>query len=327
MNQIDNNQEDLERRRKIVGILYEKYKEQYPQYQTNYAMVPPKVPPKLQNVDLSKKQMAKVPIKDLQKSVICATCLADSSLRISRGYRNARIQSRQSTRQAAWFFWKWTFCLKEYINGLSSITFQYPDGYQRTVLPNDRTQLSDIVGKLKVSTKAHSDLTELHSIICESNQERIERYWLNHMTDYFLMTLWLDDGSLFNKRQGVICLDSSPLDQQKVLVDYLKAVWDIEAYCFDTNEKMSNGQPRYRIRIKNMESLLKLLRIVAPIIPVKEMLYKVMFVPLNNTDLLQRWASEVSELVLPEFREFIKEEYRVKIANYENGSEEDIVQI
>lgn len=316
---------ELERRRTIVGILHEKYKEQYPQYQRSYAMVPPKVPPTLKKVDLSKKQMARLAIKDLQKSVICGTCIGDSSLRISRGYVNARIQSRHSTTQAAWFFWKWTFCLKEYINGINSVTFQYPDGYQRNMQVNEGS--GDLVGKLKVSTKAHPDLTALHSIICESNQEKIERFWLNHMTDYFLMTLWLDDGSLFNKRQGVICLDSSPLDQQEILVDYLKTVWDIEAYCFNTNERMSNGKPRYRIRIKNIDNLLKLLRIVAPIIPVKEMLYKVMFVPFNNTDLLQRWASEVCELVLPEFREFIKEEYRKIIANYNNDSEDDIVQI
>jgi hypothetical protein len=142
------------------------------------------------------------------------------------------------------------------------------------------------------------------------------------------MTVWLDDGSLFNHRQGRICLDSSPLDQQQVLVNYLKSVWGIEAYCMDTKKKTNNGQDRYRICIKDQESLLKLLRIVAPIIPVKEMLYKIMFVPINNTDLLQRWASEVSELVLPEFRQYVKDEYQNIIDNYQNYKtpEEDIVQ-
>ena len=53
-----------------------------------------------------------------------------------------------------------------------------------------------------------------------------------------------------------------------------------------------------------------------------------MFVPINNTDLLQRWASEVSELVLPEFRQYVKDEYQNIIDNYQNYKtpEEDIVQ-
>lgn len=318
-------QYSLEERRKIVGILYGKYKEQYPQYEKNYLMPPPKGPPSLEKVDISNKQMSKVPITDLKKSVLCGTCLGDSSLRIQPKYKNARIQCRHSSRQAAWFFWKWTFCLKEYITEPESIQFQNPDGYQEKSIE----KAGDYLGKLKVVTKAHPNLTALHSIICKKNRETIERSWLNHMTDYFLMTVWLDDGSLFNKRQGVICLDSSPLDQQKVLVDYLKTVWGIDSYCSDMKMKMSNGQQLYRIKIKDINSLLKLLRIVAPIIPVKEMLYKIMFVPFNDTDLLKRWASEVLELVLPEFREYIKEEYRLIIANYDNkqNSEDDIVQI
>lgn len=298
--------DSLEERRNIVNDLYEKYKEQYPQYQKNYSMPKPKAPSTLEKVDLSNKEMAKISIPDLQKSVLCGTCLADSSLRINRGYKNARIQCRHSSRQASWFFWKWTFCLKEFTNGLSSITFQNPDGYQSKSIENEGESL----GKLKVATKADVKLTALHSILCKKNREVIERRWLNHMTDYFLMVVWLDDGSLLNRRQGVICLDSIPEDQQKVFVAYLKTVWGIEAYCKNTEERMSNGEFRHRIHIKDTNSLLRLLRIVAPIIPVKEMLYKVMFVPVNDTDLLQRWASEVEELVLPEFRDYIKEEYK-----------------
>jgi len=39
------------------------------------------------------------------------------------------------------------------------------------------------------------------------------------------------------------------------------------------------------------------------------MLYKVMFVPFNNKGLLQRWASELVELVQPEFRDYVKNHY------------------
>jgi hypothetical protein len=87
---------------------------------------------------------------------------------------------------------------------------------------------------------------------------------------------------------------------------------------------MSNGEQRYRIYIKDQESLLKLLRIIAPIIPVEEMLYKVMFVPKNNFGLLQRWASEVTELVIPEFRNYVSEEYSKIIADYEQNYQKKI---
>lgn len=300
----------------ISFSLYQKFVEQYPQYTKEYLMPAPKSP--LTNVKISNKQMAKVPIPDLQKSVLCGTCLADSSLRIQPRYKNARIQNRHSTRQSSWFFWKWTVCLKDFIVGPSSIVYQKPDGFQDKSLVQSTRSFAEVFkdqrslqsfGKLKVASRASEQLTALHSLICENNKEKIERRWLNHMTDYFLMTVWLDDGSLMNKRQGQICLDQSPLDQQKVFVDYLKTVWGIDCYTMNTGERMSNGELRHRICIKDQESLLKLLRIVAPIIPVKEMLYKVMFVPINNTDLLERWASEVSVLVLPEFREYVQQAY------------------
>lgn len=348
----------LTERKEIVRDLYGKFRAQYARYLTpscipygegvrteSYQMPPPRKAPSLKDVDLSNKQMAKISLDDLQKSVLCGTCLSDASIRIQKHYKNARVQCRHSSRQSSWFFWKWTVCLKQFIN-VESIQFQDPDNYQEASPllrfsplgaqwpvydPHRRKSLLEgrenevLLGKLKVHTKALPVLTQVHSIICTNNREKIERVWLNHMTDYFLMTVWLDDGSLIGNRQGIICLDSSPLDQQKVFVDYLKAVWGIESYCMNTNTKMKNGEIRYRIVIKDQDNLIKMLRIVAPLIPVKEMLYKILFVPVNNSDLLQRWASEVSQLVLPEFQDFVKEEYRVIISLYEKFSEDDIV--
>jgi hypothetical protein len=317
--------------RALLKIKYfEKFKAQYPYFFSNGAAVRPsektlKAPPSLALVDLSKKEMAKVPIDDLQKSVLCGTIIADSSLAINKGYANARIQNRHSTRQAAWFFWKWMVCLGDFNRGISSVTLQDADGKQKKspLLPGEKH-----LGKLKISTAATPTLTALHSVICKSGngKKTIERRWLNHMTNYFLMTVWLDDGSLMHRRQGarsspptiegVICLDETPLVQQKTFVDYLRAVWGIEAYIQQKEIRMANGEYAYIIHIKDMQSLLKLLRIVAPIVPVKEMLYKILFVPLNNTDLLQRWASEVTELVLPEFRDYVREYYDRELSTH-----------
>lgn len=313
-----------EKRREILKDSYTNFKTAYPQFNERKKLSY-NYPKKLKHVDLSSKKMAQIPIEEPVKSVLCGTCLGDSSLRINPKYANARIQNRHSSRQASWFFWKWTVCCSEYTNGLDSMTFQVSDGYQKD---SSKKEDEETLGKLKVSTKAHKDLTALHSIICPKNKEKIERYWLNHMTDYFLMVIWLDDGSLYNTHQGCLSLDFFPKEEQEIFVNYLESVWDIKAYLKNTVElppsagalspraqargrrlKMKDGRDLYKIYIKDQESLLNLLRIVAPLIPVKEMLSKVMFVPFNNKGLLQRWASELVELVQPEFRDYVKKHY------------------
>ena len=302
----------LEERRIILAQIVLDFKTKYVQYfNKDYQMPAPTLPASLNNVDLSRKQMAQIPIDPIQKSVLCGTCLGDSSLRIQKNYKSARIQNRHSSRQAAWFLWKWSVCLKKYVpESSSALQFQNADGKQ---LKSELKEGEEFLGKLKLATIVHPDLTALHSVICPNNKDIISRSWLNHMNNYFLMTLWLDDGSLYNGKQGLICLQSTPVDEQKILIEYLKAVWDIETFLVDSGTVMSNGLKAYNIHLKDQNNLLKLLRLIAPIIPVKEMLYKVMFVPNNTTGLLQRWASEVTELVMPEFRSYVSEEYKKKI--------------
>lgn len=257
-------------------------------------------------VNLSRKQMAQLPFSSIELSVLCATCVGDSSLKKNRNYRNARIQCRHSTNQAAWFFWKWSVCLKSYSNEFDSMTLQKPDGYQSV----------NVLGKLKITTPARKDLTALYELLCHKNRLIIKRKWLNHMNNYFLMTLWLDDGSLYNKRQGVFCLDSTPYEQQVILSIYLKRVWKIETVVKPTKLIMANGKMSYRLFICNQESLLAFLRLIAPIIPVKQMLYKVMFVPKNNLPLLQRWTSEVVDLVQVDFKDQLQQEYNKILSTY-----------
>lgn len=314
-NNENNGNRSLEERKALLQQLHDNWASRYAWMLTNYQMPAPKTAPSMQNVDLSAKQMAQVPIAALQKSVLCGTIVGDSSFNIGRNYRSPRCQNRHSTRQCEWFFWKWLICLREFNNGLQSITFQDPDGHQR----NAPMLAGENLGKLKISTKANNTLLQLHNVICENNCKKIDRSWLNHMTDYFLMTVWLDDGSLTNGRQGEIALDETPLQEQKVFVDYLKAVWDVECFASPTNDVMQNGERRHRIKIKDQENLLKFLRIVALVIPVKEMLYKVMFVPVNNIGLLERWASELASIVQPQFKEYIVKEYEKIIANYDKA--------
>lgn len=270
----------------------------YPDWsKSSYNLPTPINPPKLAGVDLSKKQMALLPFSEIHKSVLCGTICSDSSFAINKGYKNARLQARHSTRQFTWFIWKYRVILKEFTN-VSSIVFQESDGFQTA----SQLRPSEIVlGKLKVATLAKPKLTALHGLICVNNKKTIQRYWLNHMNNYFLMTIWLDDGSLYHGYQGLICFNSIPIGQQQVFRDYLLNVWEIETTMQDTGLLMTNGQKNYRIAIANAESLLRLLRLIAPVVPVREMLYKVCYVPKNNKSLLQRWRTELAGLVRPEF--------------------------
>jgi hypothetical protein len=279
----------------------------------------PKKPAKLENVDLSRKEMAQIENKIgvLALSVICGTIFGDSSININTGYAEARMQNKHSTRQQTWFFWKWMVALRQLHRGVSSITLQNPNKKQSVapLLPDET-----FLGCLKISSGAREELTVLRKIICDGDRKKIERSWLNHMSDYFLMVLWVDDGGLHSDQnsQGRISTNSTPVEEQRVLADYLETVWQIKTKVTEQTSQplMSNGQRPYAIEIADTENLLTLLRIVAPLIPIREMLYKVQFVPKSNMSLLQRWASEVTELVQPQFRDEMKAFYSKKLEEY-----------
>ncbi len=277
----------------------------YPNWINSIDLPKPMYPESLQNVDLSKKRMAQLPIDEIAKSVLCGTILSDTSFSMDRNFTNARFQARHSTRQFTWFTWKYFVILKEFTK-ISGLIFSYPSGYQ-TKSPLKPGE--SIIGKLKIASKGHAKLTELHKIICVNNRKTVQRSWLNHMNNYFLMTIWLDDGSLTNGRQGVICLNSTPIEEQLIFRDYLLNVWGIKTSFQNKGEMMQNGQESVRISIADEDSLLRLIRLVAPVIPVREMLYKVCFVPQGDSSLLQRWKTELKGLVKPEFVDDIEKYY------------------
>jgi hypothetical protein len=276
----------------------------------------PTYPQKLLNVNISDKKMAQVPLDEITKSVLCGTILGDTSFTINKKYRNARFQAKHSTKQFTWFVWKYGVILKDFVSP-SGLVFTQRDGFQlNSVQDNSASNnagemeekelklLGDFqtFGKLKIASRADVRLTELHGVICVNNHKTIQRYWLNHMNNYFLMTIWLDNGSLSceNSRQGIISFNSIPIEEQQIFREYLLKVWEIETRFDDTKKFLANGQKNMRIAIKNQENLQRLLRIIAPVVPVREMLYKLCFVP-KDMSLLQRWRTELKGLVRPEF--------------------------
>ena len=191
-------------------------------------------PSSLENVRLTQKEIGQIDLHPVVLSTICGTTFGDSSLVVHSNYKNALLNYRHSTRQTDWFLWK-TLCVFKEFASEEAIQFEAPprggkltDGFQAQV--QVQTAGFELLGKLKVSTEVNSKLTQLRDIIAPNNVKTIERNWLNHMNNYFLMTLWLDNGSLIGGlgRQGIISTGAMPLKQTQLLVDYLTKVWGIK---------------------------------------------------------------------------------------------------
>lgn len=296
------------------------------------------------HLNLKNKRMANMGFTDIQMSVICGTCLSDAGLEKPKDYANFRIQNKHSTRQANWFIWKWAVCLRSLIKAPNT-TFQFiwPEGYQKRTVPEE----TELLGRLFLCSKADLRLTELRLALCSNSNKNvtknkkfncrrvIKRCWLNHMNNYFLMSIWLDDGSLdSNNSQGVICWNSTPKEDQIVFSEYLRSVWEVETRVSESKQgsflnpvpnsptaEMEIKATQHVILFKDQYNLIKFLKIIAPAVPVKEMLYKVMFIPKSNKSLLQCWASELTELVQPQFRESVRQVYYEIIDNYATAAE------
>jgi hypothetical protein len=293
----------------MVELAIEQFKLAYPN--CHYTNLIPTKPKKMENVNISQKEMAQIQLNSVLLSVLCGTTFGDATLNIPAKYKNARLQYRHSTRQTEWFMWKSLCIFGDFTteqNLKKGICFQNPDGKQAASLP----RAGELLGKWKFQSTADERLTAVCNILCPNNKKKLQRFWLNHMNNYFLMTLWLDDGSLLNGRQGVISCNSTPKDQAEILADYITKVWDVECdiHLVPSKRTKTNQEP-YQLTIHNFENLEKLIRIIAPIVPVKEMLYKVCLYK-NDASFLQRWIPYLKSVVPTDWHDSIDSLYMEK---------------
>jgi len=290
--------------REFVIISVNEFKESYKESDLDVTKLIPTSPIKLENVNIDNKQMSKIQVNSVIISSVCGMVFGDGSLMIHKGYQNARLQIRHSTRQTEWFLWK-SICILNQFTNETSICFQKPDGYQRKLTASG----GETLGKWKVLTKVDPELTKLYNILYSDGHKTFQRVWLNHMNNYFLMVLWLDNGSLNGARQGVLSLNNTPLDQAKILSNYMLKVWDIKCdACIVESKKTETNEKPVAITISDVDNLEKLLRIIAPIVPVKSMLYKVCLYP-KDSSRLQRWTSELKTLIRPEWHDYLHKYY------------------
>ena len=259
------------------------------------------------SVNLEGKKPKQLNLHPNRLSILCASITGDGSINKNTGYKNPRIQYRHSTRQVEWFMWKTKGPFGRYLTD-SSPQFQAPDGNQKNTprLPNEA------LGKIKVSTRVNEEITSVFGLLAPKGKKTLNRSWLNHMTSWFLVVLWLDDGGLHgeSRRLGSISVNGFSLDEANVLADYITVVWGAKcrAVSYQSKEKRSNNKESPQIDFADLENLKTFLRIVAPLIPVKSMLYKVCLSPLDD-DSRQRWITELKTLVRPDWHDEIDKIY------------------
>lgn len=222
-----------------------------------------------------------MPLSDRTKEVILGSLLGDGSLKIHKGYRNARFSFRHSQRQSDYFHWK-VDQLQE-ISSNNCVFQQQPDGYSKEL-------------KLRYQSLALESLTELYQLTHQRTELKIRRKWLNQLTPQSLAIWWFDDGSLVaNARKGVLCTDGFDEDSVKLLSQYLEVVWGIHTRAAPIGRKRDGKQLQYwRLWIPSTEELKKFLHIILPYTPVS-MLSKVILL-YKDPKLQQRWISEIVTL-------------------------------
>jgi hypothetical protein len=215
-------------------------------------------------------------LSDRCKAIILGSVLGDGSLKLQRRYCNARFSFRHSAIHQEYFWWK-VGELKE-ISAVADVWKQNgPDGWGGD--------------KLRYQSAALESLTELYWLTHPHGQFRIRRKWLNQLTPLSLCVWWLDDGSLLNGKQGVICTDERPYDELLVVVRYFRKVWGLNPRI----GRVSQTGPRsdqHRLWFRSREELQKFLRLILPHVVVPSMLKKVILL-YKDPDLQQRWISEV----------------------------------
>lgn len=224
-----------------------------------------------------------VSLSDQTFALVLGSLLGDGSLKLHTGYVNARFSFRHSTKQRAYFEWKARQCAE--ISGNRSVFAQTDDG-GFSKLP-----------KLRYQSQALPALTDLYQLTHDKKQFRIQRRWLNRMSSLSLAIWWQDDGSLIgNGKRGVFCTDGFSEESVKLLARYLQVSWGIQTHVAPILRTWNGRQyPQYRLWIRSSEELKKFLRIIAPHIEVKDMLYKVL-VLYKDPELQQRWISELAGL-------------------------------
>lgn len=236
--------------------------------------------------NIKNKLFNKISLSESCKAIILGSILGDGSLKLYKPYKNARFWIRHSLIQKE--YWEWKVSQLSEIQTTQSKQIQKPMGFSKNK-------------KLLFQSSAKPELTQIYNILYKKNCLKIRRTWLNFMTPLSLAIWWLDDGSIIgNGKRGVFCTDCFSKEENKLLKNYLHTVWKIEVNIGTLKRTYKRGdepktQEIYRLYL-NTTSLKKLFRLIMPSSPkLSSMIYKYCIL-YKDTELQQRWISEMVNL-------------------------------
>lgn len=270
----------------------------------------------MKKIEEAKKQWEKLP--DRVRAILIGTIYGDSSVGITKGYANARVQFRHSINQTEYFNWK-----RDILRQEISVDRTNNEKNKDTMLQEVKNKKEYGKAKWRYQSQVLPSLTYLHELTHEGGVKTVKRSTLNKMTALSLAVWWLDDGSLVARgRQGVICTDGFTEKEVKIIEQYLKVGWEIGVKSFLVREQgqpklKKDGTERWRIRFETIEELEKFLKIIMPYVEVKTMMRKIL-IRYTDAERQQRWTSEIVERT-----KFTRKEVEDEIAKAK--TEDDIV--
>lgn len=271
-----------------------------------------------QTIQREKEQWEK--LSDRVRALLIGLALGDGSVKVAKGYKNARMQFRHSIKQTDYFMWK-----RDILRPEVSVDKTSHAENKDTILQEKTGEGEYGTKKWRYCSQAHEALTYLNRLTYEGSSKVIRRSTLNRMTPLSLAVIWLDNGSLVAKgRQGVLCTDAYTEEEVKILGQYIKVVWGIGTTAYIVKEKgkpklKKDGAERWRLRMSTIEDLEKWLKLIMPHIEVKAMIKKIML-RWPDAERQQRWISEIVRLT-----KFTREEVEGEWKTVSEKAENDIV--
>lgn len=304
--------------RKYVAELYKEYLANAAQ-ENVWSYLVPGTPSQIDINDTMKElanlQARNVTLSRSEVSFLIGTVLGDSSLQYSSASNtNPRLSCAHSARQSEWLFWKaqilWQILTQqtEPRGRAATTSYQSPkNSHQEKAIP---AYDGEVFCRIRLQTPVSPCLTTLHKLMYQGKDKVILRSYLNYTDSTFLMALWLDDGSLNSGYQGMFSLVMFSEKELDRFCKWMKVAWnlDMTRSALKQNEKKIDIYPR-GVYFNNQDQLKNFLRIVAPLIPVKTMIYKVCWCAQNNTDATQRWKTELKGLIREEWHTTIESYY------------------
>jgi hypothetical protein len=216
-------------------------------------------------------------ITNEMKQLLLGTMLGDGCIGLYPKYKNARFSMRHSIVQRHWFFYKAKKLIS--LTTPKAIHVQKPDGFSKRC-------------KLHFQTTVHSELTKMYQQMYVNNVKTVNSSWLDELTPYGLMVMYLDDGGLTGKgnRKILLSVQNFQQDGVEILQNYFETKWDIST-TIQTYYTNAQGVP-YAQLIFSQNNAKKFLRLIMKFIPTEHMIYKVCL-KYDDPVLQQHWISEL----------------------------------